>query len=368
MSTLMDPLDEAQKTLIDLVWSQFEKAAQFPVFNWVEYQMRERGYDAAEVIGGLPSIGRPDTRGRYGAIWMDSAGSIPQPGDRVCLTMAGLYHTKAREVVGGIASGVLAFLRGMSAARAQIANHPFDVPDLCASLNETLSGVDDRQYLAAVGTIAEHEWLAMRVSKTENDWTGRLALLDRAEFTLITDYLTAITAVCTEQRTTILGYRDPRALARSITNFDIACELVLKRPLVKRPSISRMLVLGQDAASHSDLKEGISAIWHLTGELDVPKKRSDPPHATGRLLAYLATELPTIDQVRVREAIDLMDAVRDIRNTDEHPKPAPKLLAAYDLLGLAFPVRNPAEAWDIIRAQMDSAFNTLQDEIYAAKP
>jgi len=229
--------------------------------------------------------------------------------------MTGLYHTKAREAVGGIVSGVLAFLRGVSSARAQIASHPFDVPDIRVSLNDTLSGVDNKVYLAAVGAIAEHEWLAMQVSKTENDWTGRLGLLDRAEFTLISDYLTAITAVCAEQRTAILTYRDPRALARSITNFDITCELVLNRPLVKRPAISRMLVFGQDAASHGDLKEGISAIWHLTGELDVPKKRSDPPHATGRLLAYLVAGLPTIDQVRVQEAIDLMDAVRDIRNT-----------------------------------------------------
>lgn len=77
MSTLINALDEAQTTLIELVWSQFEKSAQFPVFNWVEYQMRERGYDAAEVIGGLPSIGRSDSRSRYSAIWMDSAGSIP---------------------------------------------------------------------------------------------------------------------------------------------------------------------------------------------------------------------------------------------------------------------------------------------------
>ncbi|WP_143765655.1 hypothetical protein [Catenulispora acidiphila] len=363
----MDALDEPQALLLELVWSQFEKAAQFPNFNWVEYQMRAKGYDAAEVIGGLPSIGKPEVRGRYSAIWTESAGSFPQPGNRVCLTMAGLYHTKDRSKTGGIISGVLFFLRTLSEARAQIANHPFDVPDIRVSLSETLSEVSDQAYVASVGMVAEHEWLAMQVHRTEADWTGRLALLNRADFMQIEDYLTAITAVCTEQRTAILTNRNPRALARSITNFDLACELVLKRSLVKKPAISRTVLLGQDATSHTDLVDGISALGILLHELDVPKTRQDPPCGSKRLQPYLEAELPNIDKSRVESATALMDAVRIIRNSDQHPARVAELVSAYELLGLAFPVRDPTAAWDIIRAQMDAAFNTLQDEILAAR-
>lgn len=81
----------------------------------------------------------------------------------------------------------------------------------------------------------------------------------------------------------------------------------------------------------------------------------------------LANELPTIDQVQVKVAIGLMDAVRDIRNSGVHPKPSEKLIAAHDLLGLPFPVRDPAEVWNVIRAQMDAAFSIIQEEIYVAR-
>ena len=94
MSTFLDPLDEQQQALMNLVWSQFGRTARFPKYQWVEYMMRQQGYDAAQVIGGLPSVSFPGVRGPYCAIWTPYLGTMHQPGNEVCLTMAGLAHLK----------------------------------------------------------------------------------------------------------------------------------------------------------------------------------------------------------------------------------------------------------------------------------
>jgi hypothetical protein len=331
--------------------------------------MAEQGLDVDEVLASLPSIGKMLYRSRYRAIDYTAGGGLPQPDSRVYLTMAGLYHVKdhrAMDIIGGL----LAFMSAMSDARQQIANNPFTVPNVNVSLSSVRKALGaDTADLRWLAEVAEHEWPGMSVIRQSgaHDVSGRLGLVAKADFLTIEQYLTAITAATTpQQQTTILDYRDPNALAQAITNFDITCELVLKSQLIKKPALTRTALFGQDAASHSDLQAGVSALGELLSELQVPGKK--PSHPTGRLLGYLAGEMPNIDQARVQDAINLMDAVREIRNSGVHPKPSDKLIAAHDLLGLAFPVRDPAEAWNIIRAQMDVAFSQLQEEIYAARP
>jgi hypothetical protein len=201
------------------------------------------------------------------------------------------------------------------------------------------------------------------------DASGGLGLLREARFSAIEDYLMAITAATTPQQTvTVLEYRDPRALLRTIDHFDVTCELVLKQPLISKPAMASSALLAQEAQSESDLQSGLSALGEIMSELRVPGK--NPNHAVGRLATWLTSQLPNLDhaaQARVQDAIGLLDAVREIRNSGQHPKPHKQLIDAHELLGLPFPVQDPATAWDNIRAQMDVAFGTLQEEIMAAR-
>jgi hypothetical protein len=132
--------------------------------------------------------------------------------------------------------------------------------------------------------------------------------------------------------------------------------------------MARSALLAAEAQSHSDLQSCLSALGEVIAELQVPGK--SPNHATGRLKAWLVRNLPNLDkggEVRIQGAIDLLDAVRRIRNSGQHPKPDHRLIAAHELLGLPFPIQDPASAWDIIRAQIDVAFGTLQEEIFAGR-
>lgn len=158
MSTLTDPLDDAQTALIDLLWYQFIKTdGRFPNFAWVDYRLAEQGLDAAQIIGGLPFVG-PDGRNRYSAVWVEHIGARPPEGTSVCLTMAGLYHlqTHTRSII----TGVLDLARAAKNARRLIADHPNGTPDVSVKLSDVL-GESRSSLIVPVGAVAEHEWLAM---------------------------------------------------------------------------------------------------------------------------------------------------------------------------------------------------------------
>jgi len=94
MSSLLDPLDGDQWKLLDIVWRQFiaDQGARWPVFSYVDFQMRAHGLDAFEVMSGLPSIGRSLYHGGYRAAWSPTPGGTPRDEDIVYLTMGGLFH------------------------------------------------------------------------------------------------------------------------------------------------------------------------------------------------------------------------------------------------------------------------------------
>jgi hypothetical protein len=371
MSILLDPLEEDQEKLLKMVWEAFQlEDGRWPYFSYIDYHMRKMGLDTRGVLGGMPTIGKTLYHGGYAPVGYTSSGGIPTDMSLVYLTMAGLFHVRDHAALP-IIGAVLAYLRHMTRVREAIGEYPFEVPDVTVTLRDALEaeGIDEK-VLPLAGAIAEHEWPGMRVHRPDHySATGGLGLLSEANFYTVEEYLLAITAATTpQQQTAVLEYRDPRSLLRVIDHFDVTCELVLKQQLVTKPAMSRSALLAQQAQSHSDLQSGLSALGEIIGELQVPGK--SPNYATGRLLPWLRLELPKLSQAactRIQSAIDILDAIREIRNSGQHPKPKKQLIAAHELLGLPFPIHDPQDAWDIIRAQADYAFETMQEEVLAAR-
>jgi hypothetical protein len=319
-------------------------------------------------MSGLPAIGRA-YGGSYRAVWSQTAGGPPADKDPVCVTMAGPFHI-ADDRSAAISQALLRYFRQMTSAREALGTAPFTVPNINVALSDVLES-QDPEVLRWPSAVSVHESPFIRVSPQTRpyDVSGSLGLLSEANFNTLEEYLLAITAVTTPQHpTTVLAYRDPRALLRTIDHLGVTSELVLKRPLVSKPAMARSALLATEAHSHSDLQSCLSALGEVIAELRVPG--NSPNHAAGRLKAWLVRNLPNLDkggEARVQDAIDLLDAVRRIRNSGQHPKPDRRLIAAHELLSLPFPIQDPANAWDIIRAQMDTAFRTLQEEIFAGR-
>ncbi|MBB1152474.1 hypothetical protein [Amycolatopsis dendrobii] len=370
MSVLLEPLDDQQKNLLELVWSLFREKNQFPVYQYVEYMLRQRGYEATEILSSFPSISPDGSQAHYAAVYADPNTGTYLPDNRVCLTIAGLFHARdhlAMEIIGNF----LVYLRALTVAQERIKESPFAVVDVEAGLVAALRDAGrDETTLPWVSKLVGREWLGVQVwnqNANDNDVVSRLSFLTSANFYTVEEYLTAITVAATPMpRVVAPEYRDPRALSRAITNFDITCELVLKTPLITKPAIDRTALFAQDAATDAEFREGLSALGELLGGFSVPGK--SPSHAVGRLLDHLAQALPNIDQAQVQRAIDLFDAVRDLRNSSQHRKPSEKLIQACERLGLPFMQRDSKQAWDIVRGQMTDAFTILQEEIYAARP
>lgn len=369
MSPLLDPLEDDQATLLSVVWAPFRDHIRWPTFSYVDFHMRKRELSALSVMGGLPTIGR--TYGGYRAVMPLVARGPASDSDPVWLTMAGMYHI-ADERATAISDALLIYMRRMTSAREALGTSPFSVPNINVDLRQTLiEHGADLEILPWASLVAGSESPFMRVSRTATgpNVSGTLGVLREANFSTIEEYLMAITAVTTPQQPpAVPAYRDPRALLRTIDDLEITTELILGQSLISRPAMGRSALLSQEAQSHSDLQSCLSALGQVIGALQVPG--NNPSHPTGRLKAWLVKTLPRLDQAgqtRIQDAIELLDAVRRIRNSGQHPKPAQQLIADHDLLGLPFPIQDPASAWDIIRAQMDIAFGSLQEEIYAAR-
>ncbi|MGW3635628.1 hypothetical protein ACWD7F_36860 [Streptomyces sp. NPDC005122] len=367
MSSLTDPLDEAQQCLIDIVWSTLWNHSQWPAFFYVEYQMRQNGYDdAVAVLNSFPTAGTLLTR-RYRAVGWWGADHLPDTEGRVFLTMAGLYHVgNGREATKVVADSLLGFMSECNRARDGISKSPFTMPNIEVSLEkyaekENWAPMQEK----LVAAVANQEWPGLHFN--EHSKQGKFSSLAQGSFSTVEEYLAAVAAALSPpEPPAALPYQEPRALLRALNFLDVTSELILRDRLVVRPPMDRSSLLALDVEDEAGFQAGLVVLTEILRDFKVPGK--NPPTGLGRLKPHLVSLLPTIDQPDVEQAVELLDQIRVLRNSTVHPKPDPKLLAAHHALGLTFPIRDFSAAWDSVRAHAERALNRLQEAIQAARP
>jgi hypothetical protein len=368
LNGLRDELDEDQKTLVGVVWEVFAQHGEFPKFFYVEHALRtrDRRLDATTILKSFPWVGSVGTP-RYRAVgWGgESWAHADQNGD-VWLNLAGLLHVHDNPLKDAICRGLLAFMRSATRARDAILNSPFSMPEISVDMiMATREEGVDQNYVPYMSVIANREWLAFG-SFQKATGTGQLGFLTSADFNTLDEYVEAVTeALTVPQPPTTMALSEPRALLRALNFLDVTAELVLGHPLVNRPPMDRSALLAQDAANENDFVNGMAVLTEVLRDLRVPGRT--PSFAVGRLGACLARELPTIDQVAVERATELLDQIRIVRNSSIHPKPDTRLLEAHHALGLPFPVQDFTTAWDSVRGHAEQAVLRLQEEIQSAR-
>jgi hypothetical protein len=365
MTGLADPLDDEQQYLVDLVWSTFVEHGEFPKFFYVNHLMRHRGHNTVAVLNSFPAVGTVLTH-RYRAVGWWGTDHNPDHDGVVFLTVAGLYHVQNDPVAEMISRGLLVFMRELTKAQDAIFDSPFSMPDVEVDLATSVTRADaEGGYVGHMATIAEREWPGIRYNKGTK--TGRLGMLADADFSTVADYLTAVTATLSPpEPPAALPYAEPRALLRAFNFLDVTTELVLGHRLVSHPPMDRSSLLALDIEDEAGFQAGLVVLADILRDLQVPGRA--PASALGRLEGHLVRQLPAIDQAVVRQAVELLDQVRVLRNSAVHPKPSARLLTAHHALGLAFPVRDFTAAWDSVRAHAERALSRLQEEIQAARP
>ncbi|MGW5304548.1 hypothetical protein ACWERF_11490 [Streptomyces griseoluteus] len=365
MNSLIDPLDGAQQRLVDIVWSTFAEHGAFPAFFYVKYLMQRDGYDAAAVLNSFPAVGTLLTRG-YRAVGWWGASHHPDLEGPVSLTIAGLYHVHDDRAAKEISDALLAFMGECSRAQEAILHSPFTMPHVDVSLDNYVKTAGLAPgHMRRLAEVAKHEWPGVHYS--EGSGAGRLGWLGTAEFSTVEEYLAAVDAALSPpEPSAALPYREPRALLRAINFLDVTSELVLGRLLVARPPMDRSSLLALAVEDEAEFQAGLVVLTEILRDFDVPG--STPPSGLSRLESHLIAQLPTIDQPAVRQAVQSLDQIRILRNSAVHPKPSPRLLAAHQALGLAFPVRDFTAAWDSVRAHAERELHRMQEVIQAARP
>ncbi|MFF1909929.1 hypothetical protein [Kitasatospora sp. NPDC058218] len=370
MSSLLDPPDEAQRLLLHTVWEVFAEHGKFPMTHYVDYKMREAGHDTTTVLHSFPAVGHHLRGSGYQAItWWGSGRPSPDNGP-VGLTLAGLRQIDD-ERAAAIGNQLLTFMRALTQARQQIANHPFEMPNLTLQLRETLerAGVSTK-YGHHAAVVADQEWPGLRFTYQSSSFGGfgELGHLARADFSTLDDYVAAVAAeLAPTPAPTALYYAEPRALLRTLNFLDLTCEVVLQRTLVPRFPTDRVCRLALPVDDEAGFNTGVIVLAELLGSLNVPKTKSQPPFAPKRIGDWLASQLPRVDEDAVNAAVEILLHIQDLRNSSVHPKQRPELIAAHHALGLPFPIKDHAAAWDSVRAYADRALSVLQEEIQAVR-
>ncbi|MFD7736280.1 hypothetical protein ACFV6F_38610 [Kitasatospora phosalacinea] len=367
---LTDPLDGEQRLLLETVWKVFAEHGRFPNYQYVEYVLYKEQVDAQAVLRGLP-VAQGPFQSAYRMVGAESSGGFIQPHAAVWLTIGALHHLDD-EKARAVCDLLLACMRAVTLAREGILKDPFGTFEVRAQLKDVLavhpapSDVVDR--VVKIGQ--QGEWPGLRVDPAAGAFYLRPGALTNADFASTGDYLAAVTAAAVPPWTpTPLSYTDARALPRAFTVLEITAELVLNRPgFVARPPMDRAVILAEPVTDADGFHHALTVLTDVLGSFQVPGK--NPPHALGRLHAWLTGELPNADKEALQRAIDVLDAVREIRNNGTHytKKPKPELLKAHHRLEVPLQITDHAQAWDSIRARATEALTALHEEIYAARP
>jgi hypothetical protein len=368
LNGLADELDEDQKALVGVVWEVFAQHGEFPKFFFVEHALRtrDRRLDAATILKSFPSVGGVGIRAYRAVGWGGEGWAHAEQNGDVWLNLAGLLHVHDNPLKDAICRGLLAFMREATRAQDAILTSPFSLPEISVDMTKVTQeeGIGEK-YVPYMSVIADREWLAFG-SFQKTIGTGRLGFLTSADFNTLDEYVEAVTeALTVPPPPTTMALSEPRALLRALNFLDVTAELVLGHSLVNRPPMDRSALLAQEATNENDFVNGMAVLTEVLRDLRVPGRT--PSFAVGRLKAYLARELPTIDQAAVERATELLDQIRIVRNSSIHPKPDTRLLEAHHALGLPFPVQDFTAAWDSVRGHAEQAILRLQEEIQSAR-
>jgi hypothetical protein len=86
-------LDPDQLALLHETFTPFDRLGEWPVWAYVDHQLDAKGLVAADVLASLPVVGgHGGGVMRYGLTWHSDGRWLPNPGTRLALTVAGMWH------------------------------------------------------------------------------------------------------------------------------------------------------------------------------------------------------------------------------------------------------------------------------------
>lgn len=372
--SLTDDLTGDQKQLVELVCAAFFQNGQWPIFQFVEARLQQSGIDALTTLKSFPYVGSDGHGARYSPVFYERTGrSTPSPGSQVMLTLAGLRHIPNDN---GLTDDFLHLIGLLVSERARAPYSPIHEVSVKITRRQIANiyppGSERIKLLHGLAKREPPTWSGLSTQPTDDYWWHDIgpSIRDYAELTDVDDYLRRVT---TQLELPQVRERPvpphPRALVGAIDYLDTVWQLRFsKKRLVRIESLERAALLALPVDNADAFDSALSAFADVLGHLSVPDQPGAPDqHPLTKLDTFLAPRLPGANAERIRGALTTLTLIKTVRHGMQHSKAAPDAAAALHTLGIGYPVRDWAWAWDAIRYAAINAFESLREEIQVAR-
>jgi hypothetical protein len=360
---VLPPPTPEQQIVLDEVGMLYMQHGQWPRWAWVDELLDGRRLDGTAVFQSFPRefyVG-------YGFLGQHRV--TPNSNERVSLTVAGLSHVTVAQT---LVNSFLVLLNALGTFRSRITLDPFGDDQPSGQRAAVLAGRTPSLYEPLVMPLLDHEpptWHCTFQPSREN-WESVVLPAELRRFAgvqSVPDYLERLaTYLLPTTSSTDEPVPSPFTLPAAIDYLDAVWRLRFGDHFVTPPGVERSARLAFTAASAEEADSRLSALAELLGGLQVPGTAGIGGHPLVRLRALLDAELPDEALQRVHDSIAILDAARIVRVGAQHHNASPQLIAAFDVLGLTYPVADWSIAWQRIQNETAQAFNAIRDELQAA--
>jgi len=382
---LLEPLSAEQMDLLRVLFGPFDTSGDWPVWQFADLMLDQRGTDAADVLASLPVAGQLGAISQsYGLVWRSDSHVQPQPDSVVTLTVAGLRQAPG---AGPLLRAFLTTIRFLVEQQRSLAPSPARVVEatvtseaiekelLTASI-EGSSGPPVSLLMRKLRTVLGHEPLLYSVvhqpQQGVEQWTVRVpaALRRYRGLDSIEDYLDRVTElVAPPEPPSVPFSAGPLDMPYSAGYLDAVWKSRTRSHLFVNLDPASVARLTQPCGSEEEFNSLMSALADVLGQVVTPGTAAPPQRgALEAVRDYLGGSLDTDAAERTTAAVKTLIRLRRIRVSTQHGDARHKAVTEFAEIGLPFPPASWAQAWTPIAVMAISALDVLREEVHAGLP
>jgi hypothetical protein len=382
-------LDSAQVDLLQLIFfAVTELGGQWPIWDYVSREMSRAEHgdvDAVAILQSLPRVqvsNRPPYAGLYGLFWIQDgfAESEPAADKRIGLTIAGLLAiSQLRPAAKVVADGVSSIIGNLARLEHDLPSNP-NIPALTQNISMDLvrpfyrfeNELQPREFPdEVIFSVLEKEYVTIQVRRgpsTEpvtdlGHWLRPFRQVDNAA-----DYMNIVAREHSTQRPNPRLRADELPLMLDYVSYVLASRDDWEAGhMVRPPDLRTVGSLFTSVSSEAEFHVCMSDFATLMQRLNVPKlptpAKGSSPGSLVRLQTWLTNHIADeTDRADAVEAVEDVRRVVALRVGLQHPaaETMDNTANALAVLKIPYPIRNWGEAWEIIRARVADAFDTVR--------
>jgi hypothetical protein len=370
---LNDPTEE-QANLLEVVRYGFSLTdGVWPNFQYVEAILyNEHGLDATSLLLSCPRQSINGGLGGYGWLRIDGQSwSIPQPADKVELTIAGmrLLPADAQKV-----ETFLAVLSCLVARERPFRPSPTEVEVLQVDSAEISAEFVGRYHhpqgvnparMRLIGELLKSEpstWHC-NVQPSEAGWVATLTPFLRryADVTDSADYVSRlIEQIAPPPAAPQVFYPSGLALPEAIDYLNAIWRNHADGPLLRIARAESAAKLALECAGADEFEARLSALCSILDHVALPES---PDSKLIDLRNYLIERLDAESSDRTNNAIDDLRAIFDLRAWRQHPGTEARLRKGMRRLGVELPSADWGATWNTVQARCVAALHAIREEV-----